>query len=524
MGLLSGNSCNIITLLPLGLDCDSINASTPDSTNGLITLYVTGGTPPYNISWSNGAQGSLITNLLPGDYTATVIDYYGDFTGRTTCSVDYDSFYLEQFEDCQNSGNFVYYVADLPSTFVDGKVYSLTTQTGCWTHSGQTLYTGQSYVNNFAVISTGPFDTCSDCLPPPVPTPVYPQNLCFEYTPSLNNTYLTTYTSGSTINGYPSWTSSTTTMYYNTGNTRWEISGWTNPGVPALLQPTTPPTGNWSLLGVAQGTVVVTTGVCTTPPLTLSVTTTQPTCSNTSNGVLNVTGYGGVPSYTYSINGVNYQASNVFLGLAAGNYTVYIKDTNNTVTTQSVTLTPQNSYTNYVLNLSLTPLANEVNVGTTVTKTWYYQINVSPTLPAGKTVNFTINTAVGFTGKTFASNVPVITNSITATTVGNATLSSPVNSSVTTTGLSRPSCTSSFINFSSYTNTYTATISSGGLINGTITQFINTPSIEFRGCQLEGYILDSVSITNVTITPSTCSGISVNGSPKTMPLQKIGFS
>ena len=122
MGLLSGNSCNIITLLPLGLDCDSINASTPDSTNGLITLYVTGGTPPYTINWSNGAQGSLLTNLLPGDYTATVIDYYGDFTGQTTCSVDYDSFYLEQFEDCENSGTFVYYVADLPSKFVDESI------------------------------------------------------------------------------------------------------------------------------------------------------------------------------------------------------------------------------------------------------------------------------------------------------------------------------------------------------------------------------------------------------------------
>ena len=43
MGLLSGNSCNIITLLPLGLDCDSINASTPEATNGFIALYITGG-------------------------------------------------------------------------------------------------------------------------------------------------------------------------------------------------------------------------------------------------------------------------------------------------------------------------------------------------------------------------------------------------------------------------------------------------------------------------------------------------
>ena len=237
-----------------------------------------------------------------------------------------------------------------------------------------------------------------------------------------------------------------------------------------------------------------------------------------------MTGNGGVPSYTYSINGVNYQMSSTFLGLGAGNYTIYIKDTNNTVVSQSITLTPQNAYTNYTLNLSLTPLANEVNVGTTTTKTWYYQLNVTPTLPAGKTVNFTINTSVGMTGKTFSTDVPVITNSISATTSGNATLSTPTNSIVTTTGQSRPSCVGSYINYSSYTNTYTATISSGGIINGTITQFINTPKAELRGCQLEGYILDTLTITNVSITPSTCSGISVNGTPKYMPLQKIGLS
>lgn len=34
MSQLSGNSCNIITLLPLGLDCDSINANTPETTDG----------------------------------------------------------------------------------------------------------------------------------------------------------------------------------------------------------------------------------------------------------------------------------------------------------------------------------------------------------------------------------------------------------------------------------------------------------------------------------------------------------
>ena len=125
MGLLSGNSCNIITILPMGLDCDSIDASTPEATNGFVALYITGGTPPYTVTWENGQQGTFLSNLLPGEYTATVVDYYGDFTATTTCIVGFESFYLEEFENCKDSSK-VYYLADLPSTYEVGKIYELT--------------------------------------------------------------------------------------------------------------------------------------------------------------------------------------------------------------------------------------------------------------------------------------------------------------------------------------------------------------------------------------------------------------
>ena len=85
MGLLSGNSCNIITLLPLGVYCYSINAATPTSTNGYISLSVTGGTPPYTIQWEIDSFAPAIANIGVGEYSATVIDYYGDFTANTTC-------------------------------------------------------------------------------------------------------------------------------------------------------------------------------------------------------------------------------------------------------------------------------------------------------------------------------------------------------------------------------------------------------------------------------------------------------
>lgn len=43
-------------------------------TNGSVSLNVSGGTPPYNISWSNSGSGNTISGLSAGIYTATVTD------------------------------------------------------------------------------------------------------------------------------------------------------------------------------------------------------------------------------------------------------------------------------------------------------------------------------------------------------------------------------------------------------------------------------------------------------------------
>ena len=45
--------------------------------NGSISINVTGGTAPYQFSWSNGATTQNISNLNGGDYTVTIIDANG---------------------------------------------------------------------------------------------------------------------------------------------------------------------------------------------------------------------------------------------------------------------------------------------------------------------------------------------------------------------------------------------------------------------------------------------------------------
>lgn len=73
-------------------------------------------------------------------------------------------------------------------------------------------------------------------------------------------------------------------------------------------------------------------------PLSATATPTGANCG-TPNGTITVSGVtGGTPAYEYSLDGVNWQAGNVFTGLTAGTYTVYIRD-NGAVCTLNITVT-----------------------------------------------------------------------------------------------------------------------------------------------------------------------------------------
>ncbi|SFH24353.1 T9SS type B sorting domain-containing protein [Pontibacter chinhatensis] len=74
-------------------------------------------------------------------------------------------------------------------------------------------------------------------------------------------------------------------------------------------------------------------------PTDLTVSAKASSCgySNAEVTVTNVSG--GTGTYTYSIDGTNFQASATFTGLAAGNYTVYVKDGNGCIYSEAVVLT-----------------------------------------------------------------------------------------------------------------------------------------------------------------------------------------
>jgi len=53
------------------------NVTCPGGSNGSITVIASGGMPPYNYVWSNGATGATASNLIAGSYLVTVTDNNG---------------------------------------------------------------------------------------------------------------------------------------------------------------------------------------------------------------------------------------------------------------------------------------------------------------------------------------------------------------------------------------------------------------------------------------------------------------
>ena len=100
-----------------------------------------------------------------------------------------------------------------------------------------------------------------------------------------------------------------------------------------------------------------------------SATTTNASCPGAANGSITVNPQNGQAPFTYSLNGAPFQSSNVFTGLAPGNYTIIVKD--NTGCTATLVKTVG-------ADAGFTATAVTTNSGCTPSGT----ITVTPTPPA----------------------------------------------------------------------------------------------------------------------------------------------
>ncbi|MBK8144972.1 MAG: SprB repeat-containing protein [Bacteroidetes bacterium] len=294
----------------------------------------------------------------------------------------------------------------------------------------------------------------------------------------------------------------------------------------------------------ANGCSISTTLTITEPPILqiTNVTTTAPSCVPGNDGSVTIVATGGTPAYQYSIGGAN-QASNVFLNVAAGNYTITVTDINGCSATSMVSIAAPNAPT-ITSALTTDAACNPANTGTvTITAvggTGIYNYsadginfqlsNIITGLTAG-TYTITVVDAIGCT-TTSAIHIgntpsPIITSILVtdATCVpgcdGTATLFAAGGNAIYTFSVDNINFQASNLFNSLCTNVYTATVVDGNGCTNTSTFSISTAnapvltinstidvlcnggnngalSVTAVGAGLITYLLQPIGLSNIT--------------------------
>lgn len=238
--------------------------------------------------------------------------------------------------------------------------------------------------------------------------------------------------------------------------------------------------------------------------ISVTATTSNITCNGANDGSANISATGGTGTFTYSMDGTNFQSANAFTGLSAGTYSITVKDANECTTSISLNITEPDAL---VLNFEAVDItcngANDGQIaGFTTGGTSPYQYSIDGTnfqtgvfsgLNPG---NYTL-TVKDATGCTTSSNVvinePAIlsasTNSVTNVSCNGANNGSAL---LSVTGGSTP------YNYSLDGNAYNASVDLSSLAPGNYTVYV----LDANNCE-----------TTTTFSITEPSAISVSAVP-----------
>ena len=458
------NDCQVVTLFDMGVNCQVLQQPTSlNSFNGSVTLNVTGGTGPYTFLWSNGSRAQTLTNVGVGSYACTIIDYYGDYTANTIC------------------------VLQAPGVT--------------------------------------PSPTLSP-TPTLTPSPILPQ-ICVEIENNSSAPYTAQQFNPSGVrNGKYSWVSTSGwVIFWNNLTNRWEISGYTGGGIPVSYTTAQVPLAGWTVVGVpvSSGTrITVSSGLCpTVTPLSATINVTNNSCAGSSggscNGAITITARGGQSPYSYSINsGANFQPSNIFPGLCAGQYSVVVRDSQARTFTQIVTINALGTPTNFVVSYEILN-TQTVNANT---KTLSWILKTTPSIPPGVVIGVepTWTIIEEYQGP-FYNNNPDATFQIDTTnviTVNGINYNPPRLSAGPIAPISRPNCSPSLIVKSGFTDSFPITLTYDTVVSGVTTSNItNLNYAVLNNCVATGVQNITLSLPQPDVDCSCCT-VSVAGENPTI--------
>lgn len=474
------NDCEVFTVFDMGINCYvDVYPVSNESFDGVLKIFVTGGTSPYSFNWEGGQKTQTITGLRPGNYPVTVVDFYGDYTASTVCSL--------------------FPISPTPS-ITPTNTPTPTSTPNC-TQLCLTAFGGP--------ITYGPW-----------------QFIC-----------------NGNSNGRQVWTyNSQYNIVWNPLQSRWVVVEndlvtpvqFSNGRIMSSSTPAMVPLALWVFLGDSSNryNFSVIQGDCpTTIPFNISTKTTNTECVGTQNcaGSIIITPTGGLSPYMYSINnGATYQTSNIFNGLCSGTYLVKVKDSNDAMISRQITVGTNQNAISY--NLSVQSLGSSLNNGASnySSQEGRFILNVSPPIPSGTTINFVMN--VGYQIQNMG---PWFNDSPSQTATYNIVpmlykngvdISSQLilgtTNSVTT---NRPGCNPSEMEVSTGTYTVSINMTYGDVVSGyTFTELSMLNPVVFNGCVSTIDSNLSIYNTNTNVSGCYCCSLVSNPQPLTFNQTLVG--
>jgi hypothetical protein len=463
----------------------TVSATTTNTTcnggaNGTATATVTGGTAPYNYSWSpTGGTGATATGLAAGAYSFSVTDSKG-------CAITLTNLVVSQ-------------PAAIAASIAGTDVSCNGGTNGSATVSGVTGGTG-AYTYSWSP-SGGTGATANGLMPGTYTCTITDANGCFT-------------TKSVTIN-QPSAMTATTSFTDALCNTPGQASITVSNGTAPYTYSWSPTGGSGATAtGLAAGSYTVTatdnkgcvltrniTIANTVSTLSADIAGTDVSCNNGANGTATISNVsGGTAPYTYSWSPTGGSAATAN-GLMAGTYTCTITDANGCFTTRSVTITQPlalGAFTTQQNAVCNTPGRASITMsGGTAPYTYSWA-------PSG-------GTAATATGLTAGNYVVTVTDNKGCILTRNFTIANTVNTLSTTIAGTNVSCnggsdgTATIRNLTVGTGPYTYSWSptggtsptASGLMAGTYTCTIT----DANGC----FTTRSVTVTQPTAMAATTS-------------------
>ncbi len=321
-----GNNCivtktiSIIQPPILSATIIKTNVTCNGSNNGSATLTAAGGTPGYTYTWApSGGNAAIASGLGLGTYTVTVKDINGCSITAATIITQPPSLTAAITSTNATCGSTNGSAAVTVGGGTPGYTYS-------WSPFGGTGSTASGLAAGSYTVIVKDINNCTITAVAVISQPV-------SMTTTISSTNLPCNSSA-------------------TGSSTVNIGGGTGPFTYTWSPAPGGGQGTSNVSGLTAGSYSVVikdalnctvTAVATiTQPsaLTTAITSTNVTCNGATNGIASVTAGGGTPGYTYSWSPSGGTGS-IASGLAAGSYTVTVKDVNNcTITSVAVVNQP----------------------------------------------------------------------------------------------------------------------------------------------------------------------------------------